>query len=195
MTKTQSSNRLAGLGALALGYGAGAFALTLAVMGGMQAHAQVQGFASHNTRAPVTIDAGRIVAQDRQDRVIFSDNVIVTQADLTVRSARMQLNYLNVSTLELKRITATGGVSVVRGDQRASGNTAVYDFDRRIITLVGDVSLRQASNTLSGGRLVIDLDTGVSSVDGRAVGSGAGSDAGRVRGTFTVSQGEDKPED
>ncbi|MEM7689813.1 MAG: LptA/OstA family protein [Pseudomonadota bacterium] len=194
MTRNQPSNRLAGYGALALGYAVGGFALTAALMGGMQL--QAQGFSSHNTRAPVTIDAGRIVAQDRQDRVVFSGNVIVNQADLTVRASRMQLNYLNASTLDLKRLTATGGVSVARGDQRATGSTAVYDFGRRVITMVGDVRLRQGSNTLSGGRLVIDLDTGVSSVDGRASGGGSGvtqSGDGRVRGTFTVPQGDDQP--
>lgn len=194
MKRNPNPNRFAGYGALALGYAAGSFALTLALMGGMEL--QAQGFSSHNTRAPVTIDAGRIVAQDRQDRVVFSDNVIVSQADLTVRAARMQLNYLNASTLDLKRITATGGVSVARGDQRATGSTAVYDFGRRIITMVGDVKLRQGSNTLSGGRLVIDLDTGVSSVDGRASGGASGatqSGDGRVRGTFTVPQGNDEP--
>jgi len=182
--------RKTGLGALALGYAVGGFALTAALVGGMEL--QAQGISSHNTRAPVTVDAGRIVAQDRQDRVIFSDDVIVTQAGLTVRADRMQLNYQNAQSLELQRITATGGVSVVRGNERATGSTAVYDFTRRIITLAGNVELRQGSNMLSGGRLVIDLDTGVSSVDGKASGGTSSSNVGRVRGTFSVSQGDDQ---
>ena len=180
------------MGALAAGYALGAFALTCALMGGMELHAQgvAGGISSHNTRAPVDIDAGRIVAQEREDRVIFSDNVVVTQDNLTVRANRMQLNYLNATTLELQRITATGGVTVSRGVEQASGSTAVYDFNRRIITLVGDVRLKQGTNTLSGGRLVIDLDTGLSSVDGKASGS---EGAGRVRGTFSVPQRDEAP--
>lgn len=192
MTRATHSKRKAGYGALALGYAMGGFALTGALMGGMEL--QAQGFSAHNTRAPVDINAGRIVAQDRQDRVIFSGNVIVKQANLTVRASRMQLNYLNASTLELNRITATGGVTVARGNQRATGSTAVYDFNRRIITMVGDVSLRQGSNTLSGGRLVINLDTGVSSVDGQASAGASNvteTGDGRVRGTFSVPQGDD----
>lgn len=200
MMETSFAERLSGYGALALGYAAGAFALTAALLGGMELSAQGigGGFGSHNTRAPVTVDAGRLVAQDRQDRVIFAGNVIVSQAGLTVRAQRMQLNYLSATELELDRITATGGVTVTRGDERASGSTGVYDFQRRIITLVGDVRLRQGANSLSGGRLVIDLDTGVSSVDGRASGGGSaveGAPGGRVRGTFTVPQGDDKPDE
>ena len=139
------------------------------------------------------IDAGRIVAQERDDRVIFSGDVVVSQAGLKVRADRMQLNYLNATTLEIQRITATGGVSVERGRERATGTTGVYDFDRRVITLVGDVRLQQGESTLSGGRLVIDLDTGISSVDGQAsggAGAPAGSETGRVRGTFAVPQGD-----
>ena len=85
-------------------------------------------------------------------------------------------------------------MTVTRGDERASGNSAVYDFGRRLITLAGDVKLRQGANSLSGGRLVIDLDTGISSVDGRASGGSSpveGAPNGRVRGTFTVPQGDD----
>ena len=176
------------LGALALGYAAGGFALTMALMGPMALNAQ--GIASHNTRAPVSVDAGRIDVQERDNRVAFSGDVVVTQAGLTVRAQRMLLNYVDAQSLELQRITATGSVSVTRGDERATGSTAIYDFNRRIITLSGDVSLRQGANTLSGGRLVIDLDTGLSSVDGKSSGASEGA-GGRVRGTFSVPQSDE----
>lgn len=194
MIEKPVSKSKAGLLPLALGYAAGGFALTMALLGGMELSAQsTGGIASHNARAPVDIDAGRIVAQERDDRVIFSGDVVVSQAGLKVRADRMQLNYLNATTLEIQRITATGGVSVERGRERATGTTGVYDFNRRVITLVGDVRLQQGQSTLSGGRLVIDLDTGISSVDGQASGGAAapaGSETGRVRGTFAVPQGD-----
>ncbi|MEM6856988.1 MAG: LptA/OstA family protein [Pseudomonadota bacterium] len=180
------------LSALAFGYGLGGFALSLEMMGGMELAAQ--GISSHNTRAPVSVDASRIDVQERENRVAFSGDVVVTQDNLTVRAQRMLLNYVDAGSLELQRITATGGVSVARGNERATGDTAVYDFNRRIITLAGDVRLRQGQNTLVGGRLVIDLDTGVSSVDGRASGTGADTPQnGRVRGVFTVPQDDAAP--
>lgn len=190
LTRSKNLSRKAGLSAIALGYAAGGFALTAALLGGMELSAQ--GIASHNTRAPVSVDAGRIVVEERANRVSFTGDVVVTQAGLTVRSDRMLINYLDAGGLELQRLTATGGVSVSRADERATGDTAIYDFNRRIITVAGNVRLRRGSDTLNGGRLVIDLDSGVSSIDGRAAGgaaSQAGSEEGRIRSTFSVPQG------
>nr|WP_137677184.1 LptA/OstA family protein [Parerythrobacter lutipelagi] len=168
------------------------FTLTVAAFAGIQAGAQA--IAGHNSRAPVNFDAGRIELQDRQNRVALSGNVTLTQAGLTVKSNRMLINYTDSGSLQIQRMTATGGVQVSRGNEAASGDVAVYDFNRRIITMAGNVRLRRGSDNLSGGRLVIDLASGVSSVDGRASGSSSvtgevGSNSGgRVTGTFTVPQ-------
>lgn len=183
------------LASLSVAYGAFGLALGLVAASSMNAAAQGNlGFASHNTRAPVTFDAGSIELQDRQNRVALSGGVVIEQAGLTVRSARMLLNYTDAGSVELQRITATGGVEIARGNERASGDSAIYDFPRRIITMAGNVRLRRGTDTLNGGRLVIDLQTGVSSIDGRASGGSAttGSRGGRVTGTFTVPQGDDE---
>lgn len=166
------------------------FAGTLALFAGMQGHAQA--IAGHNSNAPVSYAADRIELQDRQNRVILSGNVDITQAGLRVRSARTLVNYSDAGRLSIQRITATGGVQVTRGNEAASGDVAVYDFNRRIITMAGNVRLRRGGDTLNGGRLVIDLTTGVSSVDGRASGSSSvtgevsNAGSGRVTGTFSV---------
>lgn len=169
------------------------FALTCVAMAGIQAGAQ--GIGGHNSNAPVNYAADRIELQDRQNRVILSGNVDITQAGLRLQAARTLVNYTDAGSLRIQRIMATGGVVVNRGSERAAGDVAVYDFNRRIITLVGNVRLRRGSDTLNGGRLVIDLNTGISSVDGRASGSSSvtgvtsGSSNGRVSGTFSVPEG------
>lgn len=168
------------------------FCLTAAALGGIQLNAQA--IASHNSKAPVEYAADRIELQDRQNRVMLSGNVVITQAGLTVRSARTLVNYSNGDGLSIERITATGGVTVTRGTESARGDVAVYDFSRRIITMAGNVHLNRNGDTLNGGRLVIDLASGISSVDGRAAGSssvsgeGTESSTGRVSGKFSVPQ-------
>ena len=171
-------------------WGIGAFAVTGIALAGMQVSAQA--IAAHNSNAPVNYAADRIELQDRQNRVVLSGNVQITQGDLRLSAARTIVNYTDAGSLKIQRIMATGGVTVQRGSERARGDTAVYDFNRRIITMAGNVRLNRGGDTLNGGRLVIDLATGVSSVDGRASGSssvtGQGQSGGRVTGTFSVPE-------
>jgi lipopolysaccharide export system protein LptA len=187
-------NARSGLRRTALVWGLGSFALTCAAAGGMTLRAQ--GLANHDSSAPVNYAADRIELQDRENRVILSGNVVIEQAGLTVRSARTLVNFEDTGSLSIQRITATGGVEITRGDERASGDNAIYDFDRRIITMAGDVRLRRGSDTLNGGRLVIDLESGLSSVDGSAAGGTVpGSTTGRngrVTGSFAVPQRDKK---
>ncbi len=169
---------------------AGASAVGLMALGAIQLNAQA--IAGHNSRAPVEFDAGRIELQDLENRVALSGNVKVTQADLTVNSNRMLVNYTDDGSLDVQRITATGGVTVNRGNERAVGDVAIYDLGRRIITMSGNVELHRGADLLKGGRLVIDLQSGLSSVDGRPSGganTSVGSN-GRVTGRFTVPQGD-----
>ncbi|MBX7528094.1 LptA/OstA family protein [Qipengyuania vesicularis] len=167
------------------------FALTAAALGGIQLSAQA--IAGHNSNAPVSYAADRIELQDNQNRVVLSGNVRITQAGLNLNAARTIVNYSDAGTLRIQRIMATGGVNVTRGNERASGDTAVYDFNRRVITMAGNVRLNRGGDTLNGGRLVIDLASGVSSIDGRSSGSSSvtgegNTSGGRVSGTFSVPE-------
>lgn len=184
MTSASPNRRL---GRIALGYGLAGFAGTLALMGGIAS--QAQSIASHDSRAPVSYEAERIEWQDRENRIVLTGDVRVEQAGLRLQSSRMLVNYDDAGELRIDRITASGGVNVARGNERASGDTAIYDFDRRIITMAGNVRLRRGTDTLNGGRLVIDLNSGLSSVDGAPSRGSAGSTPGRVTGTFAVPQG------
>lgn len=166
----------------ALRYGLAGFVLTAAALGAMQLSAQTIG--SHDSNAPVNYAADRIELQDRQNRVVLSGNVDISQADLRMRAERTTVAFTDTGNLKIQRIDASGGVLVTRGDESARGNAAVYDFDRRIITMAGNVSLRRGSDTLNGSRLTIDLATGISRVDGQAGGRGPG----RVSGSFAVPQ-------
>lgn len=187
MTKRFSAKAFMLAGRLSPRVGAGVLALgaLLALPGSVTA----QSLMNHNSNAPVDYAADRIELQDRANRVLLSGNVDITQAGLRLQAARMTVAYRNAGGIEIERIDANGGVVVTKGEERASGNVGIYDFNRRIITLIGNVALRQGGNTLNGGRMVIDLTTGRSTVDGRSSGGApgqTGSAGGRVSGTFSV---------
>lgn len=130
-----------------------------------------QAISGHNTNAPVNYSADRIELQDRQDRVVLSGNVDISQDNLRVRAQRTTVAFTNQGSLQIQRITATGGVVVTRGNEMASGDVAIYDFQQRIITMVGNATLKRGGDTLFGKRFVIDLKSGVSSADGRVSGT------------------------
>ena len=158
------------------------FALTATALLGWQ-HLAAQAIAGHNSNAPVDYAADRIELQDKQNRVVLSGNVEIAQAGLHLSAARVTVAYTDTGSLAIQRIDATGGVTVTRGNERASGSVAVYDFNRRVIILSGNVRLARGGDTLNGGRLVIDLRSGLSTVDGAGGSAGRG---GRVSGTFSV---------
>ncbi|GAA5055874.1 hypothetical protein GCM10023208_20130 [Erythrobacter westpacificensis] len=150
--------------------------------------AGAQTIAGFNSNQPVNYAADRIELQDRQNRVVLSGDVQIEQGDLRLTAARTTVAYSDTGSLRIQRIDATGGVTVTRGNERASGNAAVYDFNRRVIVMSGNVALRRGSDTLNGGRLTIDLNSGLSSVDG--AGAQSNGESGRVSGTFAVPEGD-----
>ena len=162
-------------------------ALLLAGLAVGPAASQTSALKGHDSNAPVDVAADRIEVQDRADRAIFSGNVVVRQAELTLTAARLTVAYSSSGGVELRRIDATGGVTVRSPSETARGNVGIYDLDRRIITLIGDVSLVQRDAKVNGGRLTIDLDSGRAVMDGGGP-PGTSSQGGRVTGTFTVPQ-------
>jgi lipopolysaccharide export system protein LptA len=182
MTKTPLST-----GQIALRSALAGFALTGAAIAGM-AQPAAQAIAGHNSNAPVNYAADRIELQDRQNRVVLSGDVAIDQGGLNLGAGRTIVDYTDAGSLRIQRITATGGVTVQRGSERASGNTGVYDFNRNVITLSGNVRLRRGSDTLNGGTLTIDLNSGLSSVNGAGAGNTNGAQPGRVTGTFSVPE-------
>lgn len=148
-----------------------------------------QALKGHNAKSPVDVEADRIEVQDRADRAVFTGNVVVRQADLTLSAGRLTVAYARSGGgVDIDRLDASGGVFIKSPSETARGNFAVYDLNRRIITVVGGVELNQGGNRITGGRLVIDLNSGRAVVDGKSAG-GEGSSSGRVTGRFTVAKG------
>ena len=140
----------------------------------------------HNSDAPIDLTADRLEVQDRADRAIFAGNVHVRQDDLTLDTSRLTVAYSSSGGVQIKRLDASGGVTVRSPSETARGSFGIYDLDRKLITLVGNVVLQRQGSQLSGQRLVIDLDSGRAVIDGGP--AGVGQSGGRVTGHFTVPQ-------
>jgi lipopolysaccharide export system protein LptA len=151
-----------------------------------QAPGPVSALKGHNGNAPVDVAADRIEVQDRADRAIFAGNVHVTQAELTMDTARLTVAYSSAGNVQIQRLDASGGVTVRSPTETARGDFGVYDLNRKLITLVGNVQLSRAGSQINGSRLVIDLNSGRAVIDGGP--AGVAQSGGRVTGHFTVPQ-------
>ena len=151
-----------------------------------QSREPVSALKGHNSDAPIDLTADRLEVQDRADRAMFSGNVKVRQDELTLDTARLTVAYSSSGGVQIKRLDASGGVTVRSPSETARGAFGIYDLDRKLITLVGNVVLQRQGSQLTGQRLVIDLDSGRAVIDGGP--AGVGQSGGRVTGHFTVPQ-------
>lgn len=159
----------------------------LALLALSPALSQTSALKGHDGNAPVDFAADRIEVQDRADRAIFSGSVVARQAELTLRAARITVLYAQTGGIEIKRIDASGGVTLTSPSESAKGQFAIYDLDSRLVTLIGGVTLIRGDSEVHGGRLVLDLESGRAVMDGAGP-AGTRAEGGRVTGTFTVPQ-------
>jgi lipopolysaccharide export system protein LptA len=144
----------------------------------------------HNSNAPIDLVAERLEVQDRADRAVFTGNVHVTQADLSLDTQRLTVAYSggqeSAGGVQIRRLDAAGGVVVRSPSETAKGDFGIYDLDRKLITVIGNVELIRGGNRIAGQRLVINLDSGRAVIDGGP--PGVNQSGGRVTGHFTVPQ-------
>ncbi len=129
--------------------------------------------------AQLEIEADRMAFDYDQGELRYDGNVKVQHGDVSLRSQKLLLTFNPGRTKSLKTIEATGNVEVLRGEERASGERASYDPNRRVITLTGKASLGSAGNQIGGESVVVYLAERRAEVKGGA-GPAAG-EGGRVR--------------
>ncbi|HEY0236012.1 MAG TPA: LptA/OstA family protein [Afipia sp.] len=140
----------------------------------------MQGF-SQNRGKPIQIDALSLEMRDKDKAATFSGNVKVVQGDTTMRARKMVVFYdddpnspkpaMKSATpgpggsSSIRRLEATGGVTVTQKDQTVSGETGIFDMRANTVTMLGGVILTKDKSILRGDKLIVDMTTGVSRVE------------------------------
>ena len=168
------------------------FPVALLALLGMAPAAQAQGVATSalrglDTKAPIDVDADRIEVLDQQNQAIFTGNVRVRQASLSLDANRIKILYTRPAKGDpvIRRLDADGNVRLATPSERATARFGIYDVEKRILTLIGDVVLTRGTTKVKGNRLTIDLATGRSTLDGQ---SATGQSGARVSGRFAVPE-------
>jgi len=145
-----------------------------------------KGFRSSNDK-PIQIEADSLEVRDGEKLAIFKGNVDVKQGETTMRAATLWVYYDGSvkpgaagAGQGISRIEAKGAVIVSSGNNKATGQDAVFNMKTQEVVLTGDVVLTQCENIIRGKKLTVNLDTGKAQLSG----------TGRVQALF--SQGESK---
>ena len=135
------------------------------------------------SKAPISIDADKLQVYDKEQRAVYTGNVVVVQGETTMKAAHMTVFYERNNQeaqatenagggpggAQLKRVEAKGDVVITSKDQVARGDNGVLDRENDRMILTGNVSLSQGENITKGEKLFYNLSTGVATVDGGRV--------------------------
>ena len=139
-----------------------------------------------SAKDPLNIDAGKLDYFEKEQKLIYSGSVIVTQGPSTLKAARLIIflegkgsgQPAETTNDRVKHIDVEGPVTLVSKDQIGTGDRGSYDKSENKVYLIGNVTLTQGENIVKGDRLVYDVATGMATVQGGA------AQGGRVRSTF-----------
>ena len=112
---------------------------------------------------PIQIEADRLEAESESRRVTFFDNVVARHADMVIYADRLEVAY-GPEQQSVEGVRASGHVRVVRGDQVATSDEAVYDGRAQTIWMTGSPKVRQGQNFIEGSEITIFLQEGRSLV-------------------------------
>lgn len=116
---------------------------------------------------PVEVTSERLEVDQTAGIATFIEDVIVVQGEMRLSAPRVRVEYSTGEQGQIELMHATGGVTMVNGEETAEGDEAIYRVSVGTVVMTGDVIVTQGPNVLAGQRLDVDLDTGVGTMEGR----------------------------
>ena len=158
-----------------------------------------------NSKAPVSIEADKLIYYDKEQKAVYSGNVVIIQGDTKLTCSTMTI-YMEKAAAQspaepakasqtqgspgpagdssrVKHMDCAGPVTVLSKTQTATADTGAYDKPQNKVWLIGHVTLSDGGNVTKGDKLTYDLTSGQATVD-------TGGAAGRVKGQFLPGGGD-----
>lgn len=167
-----------------------------------------------NSKEPISIEADKLVYFDKEQKAIYSGNVVAIQGTTRLTCSIMTVHMTKTAAAGAPAVGATaagapavkvadagpaasaesssvshldcaGPVTVLSNTQTATGDSAVYDKPQDKIWIFGHVTLSDSKgNVTKGDKLTYDLTSGQATVD-------TGGTSGRVKGLFLPGSSDD----
>jgi len=116
--------------------------------------------------APVEVTADNLAVNQSDGTATFTGHVVIAQGDMRLAAPKVLVIYAEASE-RIERLEASGGVTLVSGEDAAEARNARYDIDAQVIVMEGDVLLTQGPSVMSSERMTVDLEKGTAQMGGR----------------------------
>jgi lipopolysaccharide export system protein LptA len=149
-----------------------------------------------SSREPIHISADKLDYFDKQQKAIYSGNVIAVQGDTRLKASSLIIFFDSkpgaaketagpgaAANSGLRRMEGKGPIVITSKDQVGTGDSLLYDKPADKFYLIGHVALSQGENVTRGDKLTYDLATGRAVV----------SSKGRVRSLIVPGDQGQKP--
>jgi len=150
-----------------------------------------------SSREPFNISADKLDYFDKEQKAIYSGNVIAIQGDTRLKASTLTIFFDNKpgpagaaqaptgpgGNSGLRRMEGKGPIVITSKDQVGTGDSLLYDKPANKFYLIGNVALSQGENVTRGDKLTYDLSTGQAVV----------SSKGRVRSLIVPGDEAQKP--
>ncbi|MHA6326972.1 lipopolysaccharide transport periplasmic protein LptA [Roseivivax sp. CAU 1753] len=124
------------------------------------------GSMQQDSSLPVEVSADQLSVDQSSGTAIYSGSVVVGQGDMRLAAPRVLVVYIEGAG-QIERLEATGGVTLVSGDDAAEAERADYNVTDGTVVMTGSVLLTQGGNALTADRMVVNFDDGTAQMNGR----------------------------
>lgn len=144
-----------------------AIALALLPMGVWAQGGQVAfGKTQADRGLPVEVTSDNLSVNQADNTATFTGNVVIGQGEMRLAAPRVLVVYL-ADRSGIESLEATGGVTLVSGEDAAEAERADYNISTGLIELRGNVLLVQGTNAITGETVLVDTAAGTAQVSGR----------------------------
>ncbi|PYG29186.1 lipopolysaccharide transport periplasmic protein LptA [Pelagimonas varians] len=143
-----------------------AFVLLTLPFSALAQGAQVSFGGNQDTTAPVEVTADALSVNQKDGTALYTGDVLVAQGEMRLAAPRVLVVYSETAQ-KIQRMEATGGVTMVSGDEAAEAQRADYTLDTGVIVMTGNVLLTQGASALTSEKMTVNLETGTAQMTGR----------------------------
>lgn len=153
---------------------------------------------------PIDISAENLRFEQQKGRALFTGDVKVVHGDIRLASDLLEVFYIQKAVKSatqnqanqaaassegrLDKIIATGHVTLVAGEDTATGDKIEYNLASQMVEMTGNVLLVRGESILKGDSLTYNLSTKSLKVNGEE--SDGDEQRGRVKATFSLKDGQ-----